>query len=94
MKLSNQMRFILAVISGEVVVSNKRKAEIEARLDALRFDRIAPPKKVSFFPLWKPEDACYPGPNPILFRGVLEVLQAVLSAGGGSAKAKKLIFCQ
>lgn len=42
LKLSNQMRFILAVIAGSVVVSNRKRADIEQDLEAQNFDRIAP----------------------------------------------------
>jgi DNA topoisomerase II len=47
MKLSNKARFILAVVAGTLVVSNRRKAEIEGDLDAQGFDRIVPTKKVT-----------------------------------------------
>ena len=40
------MRFILAVISGELKISNRKKADIEADLDSNGYDRIAPAKKV------------------------------------------------
>ena len=42
LKLSNQMRFIMAVISGSIVVSNRKRADIEQDLEAQDFDRIAP----------------------------------------------------
>ena len=42
LKLSNQMRFILAVIAGSVVVSNRKRADIEQDLESQKFDRIAP----------------------------------------------------
>ncbi|KAK9837218.1 hypothetical protein WJX84_005222 [Apatococcus fuscideae] len=42
LKLSNQMRFIMAVISGSIVVSNRKRADIEQDLQAQDFDRIAP----------------------------------------------------
>ena len=35
------MKFILAVIAGDVVVSNRKRAAIEADLDTLGFDRMA-----------------------------------------------------
>lgn len=47
LKLSNKARFILAVVSGTLVVSNRRKADIESDLDMQGFVRIAPTKKVS-----------------------------------------------
>ena len=34
------MKFILAVIAGDVVVSNRKRAAIEADLERLGFDRI------------------------------------------------------
>eukprot|EP01083_Nonionella_stella_P065291 170945_1 len=40
-RLSNKARFILAVISGEVVVTNVRKVRLEARLTELKFDKFA-----------------------------------------------------
>ena len=46
-RISNKVRFILAVIAGEVVVSNRKRADIEAALDALGFDRLTNPKKAS-----------------------------------------------
>lgn len=47
LKLSNKARFILAVVAGTLVVSNRRKADIESDLDMQGFVRIAPAKKVS-----------------------------------------------
>ena len=46
MKLSNKVRFILAVISGELLISNRKKAAIEADMDQMGFERIATGKKV------------------------------------------------
>lgn len=40
------MRFIRAVVSGELKVSNRKKADIEADLQARGFDRLAPKGKV------------------------------------------------
>lgn len=40
------MRFILAVISGELKINNRKKADIVADLDSMGYDRIAPAKKV------------------------------------------------
>ena len=45
-RISNRMRFILAVISGEKVVSNRKRAEIEAQLEADGYDRMPNTKKV------------------------------------------------
>ena len=47
MKLSNKVRFILAVISGSLKVSNRKKAEIEASMDGMGFDRVPPAGKAS-----------------------------------------------
>ncbi len=44
------MRFILAVIKGELVVSNRKKAEIEVDLEAAGYDRMAK-KRVSVWPM-------------------------------------------
>jgi DNA topoisomerase-2 len=46
MKLSNKARFIMAVVAGTLIISNRRKADIETELDAQGYDRIAPVKKV------------------------------------------------
>ena len=46
MRLSNKVRFILAVISGELKINNRKKADIEADMDGMHYDRIAPAKKV------------------------------------------------
>ena len=46
MRLSNKVRFILAVISGSLVVNNRKKADIEGAMDDMKFDRIPPTKKV------------------------------------------------
>ena len=45
MKLSNKVRFILAVIAGELKINNRKKADIVEDLDAMGYDRIAPLKK-------------------------------------------------
>ena len=45
-KLSNRVRFILAVISGDLVVSNRRRAAIEADLTDQGFERMPNTKKV------------------------------------------------
>ena len=47
MKLSNKMRFILAVIAGQLVVSNRRRAAIEADLEAGGYDRVRSNRKVN-----------------------------------------------
>lgn len=44
-RISNRVRFILAVIAGEVVISNRKRAEIEAQLDAEGYDRMPNTKK-------------------------------------------------
>jgi DNA topoisomerase II len=36
-----KVKFILAVISGEVIVSNRKRKDIEADLDAAGFDRMS-----------------------------------------------------
>ena len=46
MKLSNKVRFILAVISGALKVNNRKKADIEASMDDMAFDRVPPAGKV------------------------------------------------
>ena len=46
MKLSNKMRFILAVIAGQLVISNRRRADIEADLEAGGYDRVRSSRKV------------------------------------------------
>ena len=43
-KLSNQMRFILAVINKELNISNRKKKDIISELVAMNFDRF-PPKR-------------------------------------------------
>ena len=44
-RLSNETRFILAVVSGELTVSNRRKADIVAQLEAAGYDAMPPSKK-------------------------------------------------
>ena len=39
-RLDNKVRFILMVVEGELVISNRKKADIEQDLDALGFDRL------------------------------------------------------
>ena len=45
--LSNERRFILAVVAGELIISNRKKADIEAQLQRDGYDRMPPSKKVS-----------------------------------------------
>ena len=59
MKLSNKVRFILAVISGELKVNNRRKADIEQDMDHMQFRRIPPAKKVMHMKRFDP--ALLPG---------------------------------
>lgn len=49
LKLSNKVRFILAVIAGDLKINNRKKADIVADLDAAGYDRIAPAKRVRPF---------------------------------------------
>ncbi len=44
--LANETRFILAVVSGELVVSNRKKADIVADLERAGYDKMPPKKKV------------------------------------------------
>ena len=48
--LTNETRFILAVVSGDLVVSNRRRADITADLEAGGYDRMPPNKKVPCLP--------------------------------------------
>ena len=45
--LSNERRFILAVVAGALVISNRKKADIEAQLARDGYDRMPPSKKVA-----------------------------------------------
>ena len=47
-KIGNKMRFILAVVNGELRVSGRKKADIEADLDSAGFDRLPPTRKVHY----------------------------------------------
>lgn len=47
MRASNKIRFIRAVISGELSLSNRRRADVEADLEAQGYDRMAKAKDVS-----------------------------------------------
>ena len=44
-KIGNKMRFILAVVAGELRISNRRKADVEADLERGGFDRLPPARK-------------------------------------------------
>ena len=44
-RLDNKKRFILCVVNEEVVLAKQKKADIEARLDFLGFDRLTKTKK-------------------------------------------------
>lgn len=44
-RISNKVRFILAVVSGELKLSNRRKADIEAELEDENYDKLASQKK-------------------------------------------------
>ena len=44
-RISNRVRFILAVIAGEVVISNRKRANIEEQLDEGGYDRMPNTKK-------------------------------------------------
>jgi hypothetical protein len=46
MRASNKIRFILAVISGELKVNNRRRADIEADLEAAGYDKMTSSKEV------------------------------------------------
>ena len=41
------MRFILAVVTGELKLSNRRKADIEGELEAQGYDRLPTQKKAA-----------------------------------------------
>ena len=56
--LANETRFILAVVSGELAVSNRRRADIIADLEAAGYDRMPPNKKVRGLPCGAAEHAC------------------------------------
>ena len=45
--LSNERRFILAVVAGDLVISNRKKADIEAQLKRDGYDCMPQSKKVS-----------------------------------------------
>ncbi len=43
--LRNERRFILAVVSGELVIANRKKADIEAQLERDGYDRMPASRK-------------------------------------------------
>ena len=45
LRMSNRVRFILAVVSGELRLSNRRKADIERDLEDEGYDRLAKQQK-------------------------------------------------
>ena len=45
LKIGNKMRFILAVVAGELRISNRRKADVVADLERGGFDRLPPARK-------------------------------------------------
>ncbi len=47
--LSNERRFILAVVAGELVISNRKKADIEAQLQRDDYDLMPANKKVEAY---------------------------------------------
>ena len=44
-RLNNRTRFILAVVAGALKISGRKKAVIEAQLDAEGYDRMAPHRR-------------------------------------------------
>ena len=62
-RLSNRVRFILAVISGEMVINNRKRVDIEAQLEADGYNRMPNTKKkvgrstCSFGGCWKNQQA-------------------------------------
>jgi len=44
-RISNKVRFILAVVAGELKLSNRRKADIEAELEDEGYDKLPSQKK-------------------------------------------------
>ena len=45
--LSNERRFILAVVAGALVIASRKRADIETQLAADGYDRMPPSKKVA-----------------------------------------------
>jgi len=46
-RLTNQARFIISIIEGKLVIQNRKKIVIVKDLDAMKFDRIPPEKKIT-----------------------------------------------
>lgn len=46
MRASNKIRFIRAVISGDLMLSNRKRADIEQDLETQGFDKMAKSKDV------------------------------------------------
>ena len=44
-RISNKVRFILAVVNGQLKLSNRRKADVEAELEDEGYDKLLPQKK-------------------------------------------------
>ena len=45
LRISNKVRFILAVVNGELVLAKRRKAEIEGELENEGYDKLPSQKK-------------------------------------------------
>ena len=45
LRISNKVRFILAVVNGELVLAKRRKADIEGELEDEGYDKLAGQKK-------------------------------------------------
>ncbi len=45
LRISNKVRFILAVVGGHLKLSNRRKAEVEQELEDEGYDRLPAQKK-------------------------------------------------
>lgn len=45
MRISNKVRFILAVVGGQLKISNRRRADIEAELEREGYDKLPNTKK-------------------------------------------------
>jgi hypothetical protein len=45
LRISNKVRFILAVVAGQLKLSNRRKAEVEGELEDEGYDRLPSLKK-------------------------------------------------
>lgn len=46
LRISNRVRFIKSVIAGTLKVNNRKKADVEADLEAQKFDRLPNKNKV------------------------------------------------